>query len=102
MAEQPRRAPTELAAIALFSIASFALALTITVGLPALGVVRAWQNGLTVSGLLWGAFAALFVAALAYAIVRDRETRGWVAFLLLGWLNVFPLIARGLRRLATR
>jgi hypothetical protein len=102
MTGEPRTTPLQFVVIGVFSFACFALAITIVAGMPALAIVRAWQNGFTPGGVLWGALAALFLAVLAQAVVRDRETRGWIVFLLFGWVSVFPLMARALRRLATR
>lgn len=102
MSEEPRTTPLQLLMIVLFGVAYFALAAAIVVVLPAVAILRAWESGFTPWGVLWGAFAALFLAVLLQALVRDRETRGWVVFFLFGWVALFPLVARALRRLATR
>lgn len=102
MSEEPRTTPLQLLMIVLFGVAYFALAVAIVVVLPAVAILRAWESGFTPWGVLWGAFAALFLAVLLQALVRDRETRGWVVFFLFGWVALFPLVARALRRLATR
>ena len=94
----PRRTPLELAAIAVFSAAYFILGFALFVGLPALAIMRALQPGATTSGVLWGTFAVVFIGVLLQAIIRDRETRGWIGFLAFGWLGVFPAIARAVRR----
>ncbi len=102
MSSQPRRTPLELAAIALYSAAYFILGFALLVGLPALAITRALQHGATISGVLWGTFAVLFIGTFLQAIIRDRETRGWIAFLAFGWLGVFPVIARAVRKLVAR
>ena len=98
--EETRRTPLELVMIALFGVAYFGFALAVFVGLPTLAIVRALDHGVTVTGFLWGFFAAVFLGTAAYALIRDRETRGWVVFALLGWLMVIPALASRLRRLA--
>ena len=102
MSSEPRRTPLEIAAIAVFSAAYFILGFAFLVGVPSVAIMRASQHGATIIGLLWGAFAVLFIAMVAQAVIRDRETRGWIMFLAFGWLGVFPMIARAVRRLATR
>jgi hypothetical protein len=98
VSSEPRRTPLELAAIAVFSAASFILGFAFLVGLPTVAIMRASQYGATVSGVLWGTFAVLFIGMVLQAAIRDRETRGWVGFLAFGWLGVFPAIARAVRR----
>ena len=95
---EPRRTPLELAAIAVFSAACFILGFSLLVGLPAVAIMRAAQHGATISGVLWGTFAVLFTGIVLQAIIRDRETRGWIVFLTFGWLGVFPAIARAVPR----
>ena len=102
MDEQPRRTPLELAAIGVFGVAYFAFAVAFFVGLPALAIVRALDHGATVAGVLWGMFAALFLGVVAYALVRDRETRGWILFALLGWLTLVPALGRRFRQFIRR
>jgi hypothetical protein len=94
----PGRTPLELAAIAVFSAAYFILGVALFVGLPALAIMRGSQHGATISGVLWGTFAVLFIGTVLQAVIRDRETRGWIGFLAFGWLGVFPAIARAARR----
>lgn len=98
MDEQPRRTPLELVTIAVFGVAYVAFAVAFFIGLPGLAIVRALDHGATVAGVLWGTFAALFLGTTAYALVRDRETRGWILFALLGWLALVPTLGRRLRR----
>jgi hypothetical protein len=102
MSSEPRRTPLELAAVAVFSAAYFILGFAVFVGLPAVAIMRASQHGATISGVLWGTFAVLFIGVVLQAIVRDRETRGWIGFLTFGWLGVFPAIARAVLRLIAR
>ena len=102
MTEDSRMTPLQVLMMMVFGVMYFTLALAIIVVLPAVAIVRAWESGFTPWGVLWGAFAALFLALLVQALVRDRETRGWIVFFLFGWVAVFPLVARALRRLATR
>ena len=102
MSSEPRRTPLEFAAIAVFSAACFILGLALFVGLPAVAIMRASQHGATISGVLWGTFAVLFIGIVLQAIIRDKETRGWIGFLAFGWLGVFPAIARAVRRLVAR
>jgi len=102
VSSEPRRTPLEIAAIAVFGAAYFILGFAFLVGLPAVAIMRASQHGATIIGVLWGTFAVLFIGMVAQAIIRDRETRGWITFLAFGWLGVFPMIARAVRRLATR
>ena len=102
MTEESRMTPLQLLLMVVFGFAYFALAVAIVVVLPAVAIVRAWESGFTPWDVLWGAFAALFLALLGQALVRDRETRGWIVFFLFGWVAVFPLVWRALRRLATR
>ena len=94
----PRRTPLELAAIAVFSAAYFILGFALFVGLPTIAIMRASQYGATISGVLWGTFAVLFIGIALQAIIRDRETRGWIGFLTFGWVGVFPAIARAVPR----
>jgi hypothetical protein len=98
VSSEPQRTPLELAEIAVFSAAYFILGFAFFVGLPAVAIMRASQHGATIIGVLWGTFAVLFIGMIVQAIIRDRETRGWVAFLAFGWLGVFPVIARAVRR----
>jgi hypothetical protein len=100
--EEPRTTPLQFVLMVVFGVVYFTLALAIVVVLPAVAIVRAWASGFTPWGVLWGAFAALFLTLLVQALVRDRETRGWIVFFVFGWVAVFPLVARALRRLATR
>ena len=102
MSSEPRRTPLELAAVAVFSAAYFILGFAVLVGLPAVAIMRASQHGATISGVLWGTFAVLFIGVVLPAIIRDRETRGWIGFLAFGWLGVFPAIARAVHRLIAR
>ena len=102
MTEESRTTPLQLLMIVIFGFLYFTLAVAIVVVLPAVAIVRAWESGFTPWGVLWGAFAVLFLTLLVQALVRDRETRGWIVFFLFGWVAVFPLVARALRRLATR
>lgn len=96
MDEQPRRTPLELVTITVFGAAYFAFAVAFFIGLPVLAIVRALDHGATVTGVLWGTFAALFLGTAAYALIRDRETRGWILFALLGWVNLVPALGRWL------
>lgn len=102
MTEKPRTTPLQVLMMVVFGLLYFTLALAIVVLLPAVAIVRAWESGFAPWGVLWGTFAVLFLALLVQALVRDRETRGWIVFFLFGWVAVFPLAARALRRLATR
>ena len=102
MGEQPRRTPLELVTIVLFGVAYVAFAVAFFVGLPVLAIVRALDHGATLAGVLWATFAVLFLGTAAYALVRDRETRGWILFALLGWLTLVPAVGRRLRRLVRR
>ena len=86
----------------LYSAAYFILGFALLVGLPALAISRALQDGATVSGVLWGTFAVLFIGMVLWAIIRDRETRGLIVVLAFGWLGVFPAIARAVRELVAR
>jgi len=102
VSSDPRRTPLEIVAISVFSAAYFILGFAFFVALPAVAIVRASQHGATITGVAWGAFAVLFLGVLVQAVIRDRETRGWITFLAFGWLGVFPMITRAVRRLATR
>ena len=102
MGDETRRTPLEVVTIALFGVAYFAFALAFFIGLPTLAIVRARDHGVTVTGVLWGAFAVLFLGTAAYALIRDREARGWILFALLGWVNLVPALARTLRKLIRR
>ena len=84
--------------MAVYTLATFLLAFTLIIGVPALAIVRAWGKGLTLQGVLWGSAAAVWVGLLLVAVIRDRETRGWMAFLLVGWVFRIPALMRTARR----
>lgn len=85
-----------------YAVAVSAFALVFTVGVPAILLLRALDAGLTVSGILSGAIAAVWLAVLVLALVTDREARGWIVFLLLGWILALPAAARRLVALVRR
>ena len=84
--------------MAVFTLATFLLAFIFIIGVPALAIVRAWDKGLTLQGVLWGSVAAVWLGLLLVAVIRDRETRGWMAFLLVGWVFRLPELTRTARR----
>ena len=84
--------------MAVYTLASFLLAFVLIIGLPALAIVRAWNEGLTPQGVLWGSAAGVWLGLLLTAVIRDRETRGWITFLLGGWVLLIPDLVRTPRR----
>lgn len=84
--------------MAVYTLASVLLAFILVIGLPALAIARAWSEGLTVQGVLWGSVAAVWLGLLVLAVIRDRETRGWMTFLLVGWVFLIPDLLRTARR----
>ena len=88
MAEsKPRRSKRELASMVAYAILMLAFGIALTVGVPALLLVRALDDdGATFWRLLSGVVGVAWIAVLGYAVVSDRQTRGWVAFTLVGWV----------------
>ena len=101
MAEsKPRRSKRELAFMVAYAILMLAFGIALTVGVPALLLFRALDDdGATLWRLVSGVVGVAWIAVLGYAVVTDRETRGWVAFALVGWLFY---LWRLLRRLSGR
>ena len=96
MADPDRpRTKLELASMVTFTILTFVLGAALTLGIPALLLIRAVDDGTTAWGLISGTAAAVWISALVYAVIRNRETRGWLVFALVGWLaSVGPLLRR--------
>jgi hypothetical protein len=83
-----------------YTIATAAFGVLLTVGVPTLLLLRAAREGATAWGLVSGLVGAAWIGLLAFAVGRDRETRGWVAFALVGWVfYLLPLLGRLGRRL---
>jgi hypothetical protein len=92
---EPRRSKLELASMLAYAILTFAFGVALTLGVPALLLYRAVVEGGTAWGLVSGVLGVAWAGVLAYAILRDRETRGWVAFALVGWVFYLrPLLRR--------
>ena len=84
----------DLAVVVLDAPAGVAPA-ALTLGVPALLLIRAVAEGATTWGLVWGAAGAVWIGALLRAAIRDRETRGWLVFALIGWVSyIRPLLRR--------
>jgi hypothetical protein len=95
-----RRTKRELAYMAAYAILMLAFGIGLTVGVPALLLFRAVDDdGANFWRLVSGIVGVAWIAVLGYAVVSDRETRGWVAFALVGWL---PYLWQLLRRLSGR
>ena len=95
MAEREPRRKRELAYIVAYAILMLAFGFALTVGVPALLLFRAIDEGATAWGLASGVVGVAWIAVLGYAALSDRETRGWVAFALVGWLfYLWPLLRR--------
>jgi hypothetical protein len=89
------RSKLELAYMVSFTVLTFALGAALTLGVPALLLIRAVDQGATARGLISAAAAAVWISALVYAVIRNRETRGWFVFALVGWVSyVRPLLRR--------
>ena len=89
------RSKLELASMAGFTILTVALGAALTLGVPALLLVRAVNEGATPWGLMWGAAGAVWISVLLLALIRDREARGWLVFALIGWASyIRPLLRR--------
>lgn len=91
---QHERTKLELAYMGAVAVVTFALAAVLIIGVPALFVVRALDEGATVRGLIWGGLAAGWIGFVLQGVIRDVETRGWVAFLLIGWVFYIPRLLR--------
>lgn len=95
MDREPRRTKTELVYIAAVTVFSFAFAAVVVVGVPALLIVRTLERGATTPvGLIYGTLAVAWIVVLVQGLIRDRETRGWILFLLLFWLPPLAALAR--------
>ena len=92
---EPRRSKRELTFTVAYAILTVVFGVALTLGVPALLLVRAVNEGATPWGLVSGAVGVAWIGVLAYAVSSDRETRGWVAFALVGWLFYLrPLLGR--------
>jgi hypothetical protein len=76
------------------TVVTFALAAALMIGVPAIFVVRALDEGATIRGLIWGSLAAGWIGFVLQGVIRDAETRGWVAFVLIGWVVYIPSLLR--------
>jgi hypothetical protein len=90
----PKRTKLELAYMVAVTAVTFALAAALIIGVPALFVVRALDEGATIRGLIGGGLAAAWIGFVLQGVIRDAETRGWVAFLLIGWVFYIPSLLR--------
>ena len=100
------RSKRELAYIVGFTILTFALGASLALGVPALLLIRAVDRDATAWGLISGAAGLLWIAVLLLAVIRQRETRGWLVFALVGWVSYLRPLLRHLgaamRRSRTR
>lgn len=81
--ENPRT-KLEFVYIVGFTILTLVLAAALTLGVPALLLIRPVNEGAILPGLMWGAAGVVWITALVYAMVRDRATRGWLVLALIG------------------
>jgi hypothetical protein len=76
------------------TVVTFALAAALIIGVPAIFVVRALDEGATFRGLIWAGLAAGWIGFVLQGVIRDAETRGWIAFMLIGWVFYIPSLLR--------
>jgi hypothetical protein len=88
MSTYERRGLLELGGIVLFTPATFAVAIAIVVGMPVVALHRSFSSGMTNGGVAWGVLGFGWLAVVANAAIRNRETRGWLTLLLIGWVAV--------------
>ena len=74
----------EAALIAVYSVTTIAAGLAWTIGLPLLALWRLRQDGLTPLTAVLLAVGAGWLLLVLFAAVRDRQTRGWILFGLVG------------------
>ena len=92
---EPRRSKRELTFMVAYALLTVVFGLALTLGVPAVLLLRAVNEGATAWGLVSGAVGVAWLGVLAYAVASDRETRGWVAFALVGWVfYLLPLLGR--------
>jgi hypothetical protein len=90
--------PEPLGVLVPIGIVTSVLAAVVVLGPAALAAWAFWRSGMTTFAVVCGAIAAVWLALLVSAAARSRETRGWVAFGLFGWLAVIPMLVRALIR----
>jgi hypothetical protein len=92
---QGLRTPGEYVLAGLTILVTVAFAVVFVFGLP---VAAAWhlsRDGATAYSVVLTALAALWVGILVFGAARDRETRGWIVFALVGWLVLaLPALVR--------
>ena len=95
------RTKGELATVVAVVLATFLAGAALIAGVPTVFALYALGADSSLGRAAWAALAVGWVGIVLYAVIRDREARGWIALILVGWLAVVPAAARLAVRLVT-
>jgi len=76
------------------TLATFLAGAALVAGVPTVFVLYALGADSLLGRVAWAVIAAGWVGIVLHAVIRDREARGWIVFILVGWVAVVPAAAR--------